>query len=329
MAEAKAPKAHKKVTRDKKLESDEDLPIQLTKEMVVPGEEQVPNSKLPDSAEPETQLAKAGKHSAKALKQLEEKQAKEARKQAAEDPNSKTPTTKVSIKLPRSRAERAGKKYREVAKLIEKNKKYSLAEAADLAIKTSPTKFDATVEMHINLNVDLKQADHNIRETVVLPAGTGKSLKIAVIADADNVVKAQKAGADLTNSDELLQQLDKEIINFDVLITTPPMMAKLSKHARVLGPKGLMPSPKSGTVTADVGRAVNEAKAGKVEYRIDSYGIIHLGIGKSSFGAEKLIQNAEAVLASLKSAKPASLKGPFLASLYLSSTMGPSVRVDV
>jgi len=202
-----------------------------------------------------------------------------------------------------------------------------VAEALDLAVRTSPTKFDATVELHVNLGVDPKQADQNVRDNVTLPAGTGKSLRVAVFAEGDNVAKAKAAGADIAGEADLLARLDKEEINFDVLITSPNLMARLGKYAKLLGPKGLMPNPKSGTITADIAKAIKEAKAGRVEYRVDQAGIIHLGIGKVSFGAEKLRQNAEAVLASIRAAKPASLKGTYINSAYITTTMGPSIKV--
>jgi ribosomal protein L1 len=181
--------------------------------------------------------------------------------------------------------------------------------------------------MHVNLGVDPKQADQNIRENLVLPAGTGKAVRIAVMAEDDQATTA--AGADITKSEDLLAQLDKEEINFDILIATPGSMAKLGKYARLLGPRGLMPNPKSGTVTSDVAKAVKEAKAGKVEYRVDESGIVHLGIGKVSFGQAKISQNAEAAISSIKGAKPASLKGIYIKSAYLTTTMGPSVKVDI
>ncbi|MDQ3064709.1 MAG: 50S ribosomal protein L1 [bacterium] len=209
----------------------------------------------------------------------------------------------------RSRLERAGKKLREAAKLVETDKQYSLKDALDLATKTSITKFDATVELHVNLNVDPRQADQNVRDNLVLPSGTGKNVRVAV-ADED-----------------LLKKLDKGTIEFDVLISIPEFMPKLGKYARVLGPKGLMPNPKSGTVTTDTKKAVAEAKAGRVEYRVDSTGIVHLGIGKISFGADKLMANAQAVFASLKSNKPGSIKGNYVTSITVSSTMGPGIKV--
>lgn len=256
----------------------------------------------------ETKVAKAGKRSAKAIKEAEEEQAKEARKAA----NAETEAAPKVHKNPtRTRLERAGKKLREVAQLVEKDKSYSIAEAIELSTKTSPTKFDATVELHINLNVDPRQADQNIRGTLSLPSGTGKDVRVAV-ADED-----------------LLKQLDKGVIEFDVLIATPDFMPKLGKYARVLGPKGLMPNPKSGTVTTDVDKAVQQAKAGRVEYRVDSTGIIHLGVGKVSFGADKLLANVQAVFAAIKAAKPSSIKGTYVKNITVTTTMGPGIKVLV
>jgi len=283
-------------------------------------------------AEPETDeqptaektVTKAGKHSAKAVKQAEEKQAKAARKTSADSDDKPKP----AVKPPRSKLERAGKKYREAAKQVDKDKRYPLTEGLGLIVKTSTVKFDASVELHINLGVDPKQADQNVRDSVVLPAGSGKTVKIAVLAEADDEPKAKAAGADIVGADAIFAALDKEDIQFDVLIAAPTMMARLGKYARLLGPRGLMPNPKSGTVTTNVANAVSEAKAGKVEYRVDQAGIIHLAIGKASFTPEKLLQNAEAVMASVRAAKPASLKGIYLKSIYLSTTMGPSIKID-
>jgi large subunit ribosomal protein L1 len=271
--------------------------------------------------------AKAGKRSSKALKETEAKQVKEERKAASKtDEEAAKPKTAAPA---RSRAERAGKKYQAAAKLVEADKLYALKDALELAVKTSPAKFDASVELHINLGVDPKQADQNVRDNVVMPAGTGKSVKIAVIAEPEDADKAKKAGADLTDADKIFADLDKETIEFDVLIAQPNMMAKLGKYARLLGPRGLMPNPKSGTVTKNVVDAVADAKAGKVEYRVDQAGIIHLAVGKVSFGGEKLLQNADAVMSSVRAAKPASLKGIYLKSLYVTTTMGPSIKVEI
>ena len=283
--------------------------------------EEVKEAELVVEAAPEKEAtAKAGKRSAKAIKEAEEKQAKEERKEQAAEEAEKP---KQHANPTRSRLERQGKKFRESAKQVEADKMYKLAEALELATKTNPTKFDATVELHINLNVDPRHADQNIRDNLVLPAGTGKNVRVAVFADE------KVADADLSGIEEITKQLDKGQMNFDILIATPANMAKLGKYARALGPRGLMPNPKSGTVTTDVTKAVAEAKAGRVEYRVDSTGIVHMGIGKVSFGADKLAENARAVLASIKGNKPASVKGVYVKAIHLATTMGPSITVDV
>jgi len=276
----------------------------------------------------EKATAKAGKRSAKAIAEIEEKQAKEERKAKSSEVKEEA-APKRTQKPPRSKLERKGKKYRKLAEQIDSAKFYSVSEAVDLATKTSPVKFDASVELHVNLGVDPKQADQNIRDIVVLPAGSGKTVRIAVFADPEGVAAAKKAGADIAGSDEFLQQLDKGLLNFDVLIATPSVMPKLGKYAKVLGPKGLMPNPKSGTVTADVTKAVSEAKAGRVEYRIDSTGIVHLSVGKVSFGKDKLLSNVQAVLKSIKSNKPASIKSVYVKAVYVTTAMGPSIKVDL
>lgn len=270
---------------------------------------------------PQKPLAKAGKRSAKAVEEVEIKKAKSTKK-------AKEVVPVVKPKIVRTRLERAGKKYREVAKLVDSKKIYSLAEAVDLAIKTSTTKFDAALELHIRLSVDPKQADQNIRGSVSLPGGTGKSIRVAVLADGADATAAKKAGADKVGSDDLFAEFDQEKIDFDILVTTPAMMPKLGKYAKLLGPKGLMPNPKSGTVTADVAKAVAESKAGKVEFRVDQAGIVHLAFGKISLGNEKLVSNAQTILDAIKSARPASLKGNYVKSIFVSSTMGPSIRLS-
>lgn len=279
-----------------------------------------------ESKEEKPSTAKAGKRSAKAQKEVEEKEAKEARKASGNDKPSEKP--KNAIKPAHSRLERRGKKFREAAKHIEKGKEYSLKEAVEIAKDTSTTKFDATVELHVSLGVDPKHADQNIRGTVSLPAGSGKTVRVAVFADTDDVKKAKEAGADIAENDEFLQQLEKEELNFDILIATPTMMAKLGKYARVLGPKGLMPNPKSGTVTTNVTKAVKESKAGKIEYRVDSAGIVHVGVGKVSFSSDNLLSNLQSVLSSIRSAKPASVKSSYIKTIYLTTSMGPSVKVS-
>lgn len=269
---------------------------------------------------PEKATAKAGKRSAKAQAEAEAKEAKEARKAEVAEENAET-KPKQPVKPARSRLERQGKKFQAAAKLVGKDKAYSLAEAIELAQQTSPVKFDATVELHINLAVDPRHADQNIRDNLVLPAGTGKNIRVAVFDDE----KAE--GADLSGVESITKQLEKGQLNFDVLIATPAQMPKLGKFARVLGPRGLMPNPKSGTVTTDVAKAVKEAKAGRVEYRVDSTGIVHVGIGKVSFKATDLQANAKALFTSLKSNKPTSVKGTYVKAIHLTTSMGPSITV--
>lgn len=226
------------------------------------------------------------------------------------------------MKPTRSRLERRGKGYRKSAELIEKGKIYALKDALELATKTSSVKFDASVELHINLGVDPRQADQNIRASLVLPQGTGKTVRVAVFAD-DKI-----DGADLSGVEAITKDLEKGTINFDILVSTPANMAKLGKYARMLGPRGLMPNPKSGTVTADVAKAVAEAKAGRVEYRVDSTGIVHLAIGKVSFDTDKLLENATAVLTNIRGAKPASVKGNYMKAVHITTSMGPSITVS-
>jgi large subunit ribosomal protein L1 len=302
--------------------------VKKPKKAIEPDEAETPAVKPASETKPKA-AAKAGKRSTKAVKAAEEKVAKESRKKLADDAESGEKKPTVEQKPPRSREERAGKKYREAAKQIDKTKTYNLAEAVDLATKTSPVKFDATVEMHFNLAVDPKQADQNVRDSVVMPHGTGRSVRIAVFADAADAEKAKKAGAEITGTDTITAALDKEQLDFDVLIAAPALMPKLGKYARLLGPRGMMPNPKSGTVTADVAKAVQEAKAGKVEYRVDQSGIVHIAIGKVSFGPQKLLENAQAIVSSVRAAKPASVKGIYVKSVFVSSTMGPSIKAEV
>jgi ribosomal protein L1 len=273
-------------------------------------------------------VAKAGKRSAKALKEAEELQAKEDRKATGSADNKPAQPAK-KITPTRSRLERRSKKYKDAAKKIDTSKLYLLKDAVKLALETSTTSFDATVEVHIRLNVDPRQADQNIRDTLILPAGVGKTIRVAVFADNDLLPAATKAGADIAKDEEFLTQLDKGELNFDVLIATPSMMPKLGKYARLLGPKGLMPNPKSGTVTKDIEKAVTESKAGKLEYRVDSSGIIHAGVGKVSFGEDAITENITTLAASIRSNKPSSIKGSFIQSVYFSTSMGPSIPVDI
>lgn len=285
-----------------------------------------------EKAVTEDRTAKAGKRSEKALKEVAEKLEKEARKEAGDTtPQSEEAEShhkKGKAPVTRPRIERRGKNYRKAAELVEKDKVYGLAEALELAVKTSPVKFDASVELHVRLGVDPRQADQNIRATVALPNGSGKTVRIAVFAPEGDHAAAKKAGADIVGDEEFIKQLDKEELNFDILVATPAYMPKLGKYARLLGPRGLMPNPKSGTVAADVAKAVTEAKAGRVEYRVDKQAIVHVAIGKVSFGADKLLVNATAFLDSLKSQKPASLKGNYVKSTNVATTMGPGIKVE-
>lgn len=276
--------------------------------------------------------AKAGKRSAKSLAEAEAKAEKEARKEVG-DTTPQEGAEEAAIKkgpkpVTRPLIERRGKAYQKAAKEIEENKHYTIDEAIELATKTSPSKFDATVEIHARLGVDPRQADQNIRATVQLPNGTGKKITVAVFAPESELAEAKKAGADIIGDDEFLKQLEKEVLNFDVLIVTPQYVPKLAKFARLLGPRGLMPNPKAGTVTTNLTKAIKDAKAGKVEYRIDKQSIIHLGIGKVSFGKDKLNQNVQTFLSSLNSHKPASLKGVFIKSITITTTQGPAIKVE-
>jgi len=296
-----------------------------TPETEAPAEEETPET----DGKP---LAKAGKRSEKALAEAEAKAEKEARKEAG-DTTPQSDEVEANAKkgpkpITRPRSERRGKNYRKVAEQVESDKVYSLAEALELATKTNPSKFDASVEVHVRLGVDPRQADQNIRTTVSLPNGTGKTIRVAVFAPEADHKAAKAAGADIVGDEEFIKQLDKQEINFDILVATPQYMPRLGKYARVLGPRGLMPNPKSGTVATDVAKAVTEAKAGKVEYRVDKQAIVHLSIGKVSFGAAKLAENAKAFFDSLQSQKPASLKGRYTKSTSISTTQGPGIKVE-
>lgn len=280
----------------------------------------------------EVKTAKSGKRSEKSLAEAEAKIEKEARKESGDTAPQSEEAIANMIKGPRPVTrpliERRGKAYRNVAKLVEKDTIYSLADALELATKTSPSKFDASVEIHIKLGVDPRQADQNIRATVSLPNGTGKTIKVAVFAPETDHASAKKAGADIVGDETFLSQLDKEVIDFDVLIATPAYMPRLGKYARLLGPRGLMPNPKSGSVAVDVAKATQEAKAGKVEYRVDKQSIVHLSIGKVSFGSTKLAENAKAFFDSLQSQKPSSIKTAYIKSTSISTTMGPGIKVE-
>lgn len=277
--------------------------------------------------ETEEKFAKAGKKSKKHVEEVKAEEERQARKaeakkaEAVEKPKGEAPKVRPLI-------ERRGKKYQEAYKKIDRTKAYSLEEAIKLAVETNPAKFDATIEAHVRLGVDPRQADQNIRTTVVLPNGNGKTVRVAVFAPLDEAKKAKAAGADIAEDEEFLKQLDKGEINFDVLISTPAYMPKLGKYARVLGPKGLMPNPKAGTITTDIEKAVKEAKAGKVEYRVDKQAIVHIGLGKTNFDEKALLENAKVFFDSLKAQKPASIKGSYVKSVFITTTMGPSIMVE-
>ena len=222
-----------------------------------------------------------------------------------------------------------GKKYIESSKLIDKNALYTPAEALELAVKTAKAKFDETIELHVRLGVDPRHADQQVRGAVVLPHGTGKDVKVLVFAKGEKAKEAEAAGADFVGADELVQKIQGENwFDYDVVVATPDMMGVVGRLGRVLGPKGLMPNPKSGTVTFDVVNAIKEIKAGKVEYRVDKTAIVHCPIGKKSFGTEKLVENFKALMDALVKAKPAAAKGQYLKSVSVSATMGPGAKVN-
>ena len=291
---------------------------------------EAPVAEIADAKE-DAPLAKAGKRSAKAIAEVEAKLEKEARKEAGDTSpadGSEEVVKKGPKPVTRPRLERRGKNYQAVAKKVDSTVNYPLADALKLAVETNPSKFDASVELHIRLGVDPRQADQNIRATVALPHGTGKTIRVAVFAPEDQLKAATAAGADIAGDETFIAQLEKGAIDFDVLIATPQYMPKLGKYARLLGPRGLMPNPKSGTVATDIAKAVADKKAGSVEYRVDKQAIVHLGVGKVSFGAEKLAENAAAFFDSLTAQKPTSLKGSYVKSITVSTSMGPGIKVE-
>ncbi len=222
----------------------------------------------------------------------------------------------------------AGKRYSDAVKNVEKNKLYESKDALKLVIDNAKAKFDETIELHVRLGVDPKNADQQVRGVVVLPNGSGKKVKVLVIAKGVKADEAEKAGADIVGGDEIIAKIQNEnFLDFDVCITTPDMMGSVGKIARILGPKGLMPNPKSGTVTMDVAKAIKDTKAGKVEYRLDKFANIHVPIGKASFGADKLLENFNTIIEAIVKAKPAAAKGQYLKNVSVASTMGPGVKV--
>ena len=222
-----------------------------------------------------------------------------------------------------------GKNYQDSQKILDRSKQYDSAEAFNLCVQTAKAKFDETVELHIRLGVDSRHADQQVRGAIVLPNGTGKSVRVCVFAKGDNAKAAEEAGAEIVGAEELVQKIQAEnFMDFDVVIATPDMMGLVGRLGKVLGPRGLMPNPKAGTVTMDVAKAVAEAKAGKIEYRLDKTNIIHCPIGKASFGADKLIENFDALIGAVVKAKPAAAKGQYIKSCVVSTTMGPGIRIN-
>ena len=283
-------------------------------------------------SERKAETAKAGKRSEKAALEAEAKAEKEARKEAQDTTPQSDEAVAHSKRGPapkvRARHERKGKKYRTAYAKIEQGKAYPLAEAIKLAVETNVASFDASVEVHVVLGVDPRQADQNIRTTVSLPHGTGKTLRVAALVPTEDAAAATKAGADIAGEEAVVDLLDAGKLDFDVLVATPQMMPKLGKYARLLGPRGMMPNPKSGTVSTNVAQAVKDAKGGKVEYRVDKQAIVHLGVGRVSFGDAKLTDNAKAFFASLMSVKPSSIKGTYVQSVHPATTMGPGIKLD-
>lgn len=274
-------------------------------------------------------VTKAGKHSAKAIREAE---VEEARLAAKEDRKTheaeEVAAPRASRRQMPNPMHQHGKRYRTAAEKIDKTKSYDLASALELAVATATTKFDSTVELHVNLGVDPRQADQMVRATVTLPHGTGKTLRVAAYVDGKDAESAKAAGADLAGTTELLKDIEAGKLNFDLLIATPAGMATLGKVAKVLGPRGLMPNPKAGTVTTDVAKAVKEAKAGKVEFRIDKQAIVHQSIGKASFKADQLLENATTFLSAILKAKPTAAKGSYVKALSATTSMGPGIKVD-
>ncbi len=222
-----------------------------------------------------------------------------------------------------------GKQYNESRKLYERNTQYEIAEAIDLALKTAKAKFDETIELYVRLGVDSRHADQQVRGTVVLPHGTGKTVRVLVITKGENANIAQAAGADFVGAEDMIEKIQKENwFDYDTIVATPDMMGMIGRLGRILGPKGLMPNPKSGTVTTDVARAIQDIKAGKVEYRVDKTNIVHVPIGKASFGSEKISENMKALMDAVIKARPAAAKGQYLRSVVISTTMGPGIKIN-
>jgi len=258
----------------------------------------------------------------------EEKKKRVVKKRSAKAESSGKHRTEARKTAPVDKMGR-GKKYLEVIKLVDKDKFYPITEAIDLLIKTSPVKFDATTEAHIHTGLDPKKADQNLRGVVPMPAGLGKTIKILVFAEGTNATAAKKAGADYVGSEDLVEKIKGGWLDFDLAISTPDLMPKIGQLGKTLGTKGLMPNPKSGTVTADPAKAVEEFKKGKVEFKLDKDAIVHLGFGKISLGAEGITNNFMTLYKAIIAAKPASAKGIYIKKITLASTMGPGIKVDL
>ena len=273
-----------------------------------------------------TATAKAGKRSAKAAKETEEAEAKEAKKQEKAEAAEKTDAPKPKAK---PRVKKYSKNQKAMREAIDFDKLYALDEAVAVLQKVSTAKFDPTLELHIRLDIDPRQADQTVRASTALPAGSGKTVRVAVLTADDKKAKAAAdAGADGTDSEQLLADISKGTLDFDVLVATPDTMAQLGRHAKTLGPKGLMPSPKSGTVTADPATAVKEIKQGRLEIKNDANGIIHAAVGKLSFKAEDLVANGRAVLQCVQTNRPSGVKGTYVKSITVAATMTPGVKLD-
>lgn len=273
-----------------------------------------------------TATAKAGKRSAKAAKEAEEAEAKEAKKQEKAEAAEKADAPKPKAK---PRVKKYSKNQKAMREAIDFDKLYTLDEAVALLQKVSTAKFDPTLELHIRLDIDPRQADQTVRASTALPAGSGKTVRVAVLTADDKKAKAAtEAGADITDSEQLLADIAKGTLDFDVLVATPDTMAQLGRHAKTLGPKGLMPSPKSGTVTADPATAVKEIKHGRLEIKNDANGIIHAAVGKLSFKAEDLVSNGRAVLQCVQTNRPSGVKGTYVKSITVAATMTPGVKLD-
>lgn len=300
----------------------------MAKEEVVNEEvvEEVAQEEQVEETTTEEKFTKAGKHSKKAV---EEAEAEEERKAKAAEKKGEEPVAKPKVVHVPNMKKRHGKAYVASLAKVDRNVRYNLEDALKLAKETTTVKFDASLELHLNLGVDPRQADQMVRASVVLPHGTGKSLRIAVIGDEAAVTAAKKAGADVVGGEDLIAKMEKGQLDFDKLIATPGFMPKLGKLAKVLGPKGLMPNPKSGSVTDDVETAVTEAKAGKVEFRIDKQAIVHQAVGKISFDDAKLLENAKVLVNAVMKAKPSAAKGTYVKAISLTTSMGPGIKLDV